>query len=174
MAKDNSYLVFVVDDDTKVLTMSKHYIEKNSAYEVEVLTFVSGEEALAKIDMKPDIVVLDYLFDAEDSEAMNGLQVQERIIQASPETEVIIISGQDNMEVALETIRKGAFDYIIKGENAITRAQLAAEKILQAKNREFVLHQNNKNLRIVVVIMALFIIGLVAFVIYATSGGFSS
>lgn len=170
MAKDNSYLVFVVDDDTKVLTMSKHYIEKNSAYEVEVMTFVSGEEALAKIDMKPDIIVLDYYFDADDPSALNGIQVQDKVKQASPETEVIMISGQDNMEVALETIRKGAYDYIIKGENAITRAQLAAEKVLQAKNREYVLHQNNKNLRLVVIIMAVFIVGLIAFVLYATSG----
>lgn len=170
MAKDNSYLVFVVDDDTKVLTMSKHYIEKNSAYEVEVMTFVSGEEALAKIDMKPDIVILDYYFDADDPSALNGIQVQEKIKQSSPDTEVIMISGQDNMEVALETIRKGAYDYIIKGENAITRAQLASEKILQSRNREFVLHQNNKNLRIVVMVMALFIIGMIAFVLYATSG----
>lgn len=169
MAKQNNFLIFVVDDDTKVLTMSKHYIEKNSAYEVEVATFVTGEEALAKIDQKPDVVILDYYFDAANPEALNGIQIQERIKAESPDTEVIMISGQDDMEVALETIRKGAYDYIIKGENAITRAQLASEKILQAKNREFVLHQNNKNLRIIVLIMALFIIGLIAFVLYATS-----
>lgn len=169
MAKNNSYLVFVVDDDTKVLTMSKHYIEKNSAFEVEVMTFVSGEEALAKIDMNPDIVILDYYFDDTNPSALNGRQVQEKIKHSSPDTEVIMISGQDDMELALETIRNGAYDYIIKGENAITRAQLASDKILQAKNREFVLHQNNKNLRILVTVMALFIIGLVAFVFYATN-----
>lgn len=167
MAKDNRYVVFVVDDDSKVLTMSKHYIEKNSEYEVEVQTFTTGEDALAKLDMRPDAVVMDYYFNEEEGGRLNGAEVMTKIREKLPNTEVVMISGQENMEIALETIRNGAYDYIIKGENAIQRAQLSIEKILQAKNREFALRENNKNLRIVVGGLVIFLIGLVAFFIFA-------
>jgi DNA-binding NtrC family response regulator len=167
MAKDNRYVVFVVDDDSKVLTMSKHYIEKNSEFEVEVQTFTTGEDALARLDMRPDAVVMDYYFNEEEGGRLNGAEVMAKIREKLPNTEVVMISGQENMEIALETIRNGAFDYIIKGENAIQRAQLSIEKILQSKNREFALRENNKNLRIVVMIMTGFLIALAAFLIFA-------
>lgn len=168
MAKSNSYIVFVVDDDTKVLTMAKHNIEKNSEFMVEVHTFATGEDALARLDLQPDVIILDYYFDDLKEGALNGLEIQRTVKEKSPRTEIIFISGQDDIEVALQTIREGAYDYIQKSEGAIQRAQLAAEKVLQAKNREYLLHENNKNLRLVIAIMAIFLIALVGFVVYAT------
>lgn len=168
MARANVFTVFVVDDDTKLLTMMKHYLEKNSEYNLDVHTYATGEDALARIDLKPEIMILDYYFDDLKPGAKNGIEVMKETKKKSPSTEVIMISGQDDMEVALETIRQGAYDYVIKNDKAIMRAQLVAEKLLEGRMRQVMLEQNNKNLRITVGIMIAFIIILTAFVLYAT------
>ena len=168
MARANTYTVFVVDDDTKLLTMMKHFLEKNSEFNLDVHTFATGEDALARIDLKPDVMILDYYFDDLEPGAKNGLEIMADVRAKSPATEIIMISGQDDMEIALETMRNGAFDYVMKDDKAIIRSHLDMDKILQGKNREYLLHQNNKHLRITVAILIIFIIALAAFVTIAS------
>lgn len=168
MSKRDTFRVFIVDDDTKLLTMMKHYIETNSMFNVEMHTFATGEDCLNKIDMKPDIVILDYYFDDLDQNAKTGLHIQKEILKKSSETKIIMISGQDDMEIALETIRNGSYDYIIKDDKAIMRTHLTLDNILQAKTKTLELESNNKNLKTTIILMVVFIIAMIAFVIYAT------
>jgi DNA-binding NtrC family response regulator len=167
MAKDNYYHIQVVDDDNKVLTVIKHYSEKNSDYNVEVSTYESAETFLKNLSVNPDIVVLDYYFESEDDNEPTGLEILQKITKQSPETDTIMISGQDDIEVAMETIREGAYDYVVKNDQAIQRTHAICENILKAKNRELVLKENNKNLRTVVTILIIFIIFLAGFIGYA-------
>lgn len=167
MPKDNYYHIHVVDDDTKLLTMLKHYIEKNSDYNVEVSIFESAEEFLKNLHSQPDIVVLDYYFESEEGEEPNGLEILRKVKVKSPETETIMISGQDNIEVAMETIREGAYDYVVKNDQAIQRTHAICENVLKARNREMLLRDNNKNLRTVITILLIFVIVMAIFVGYA-------
>jgi DNA-binding NtrC family response regulator len=167
MKKDNYYSVFVVDDDKKLLTMLKHVIERNTSYNAEVMVFDTVEEFLRHLNEKPDIVVLDYYFESEEEQAPTGLEVMQKIKEVSPHTEVVIISGQDDIDTALETIREGAYDYVVKDDRAIPRTQLIVDNIMKARSREYTLKQNNKNLRLVIGIMVVFILALIAFLAYA-------
>jgi DNA-binding NtrC family response regulator len=165
--KADIFVVFIVDDDAKFLAMMKHYLETNSMFNLDIHTYLKGDDCLEHLDLNPDVVILDYYFDDLSKKAKTGLEIQKEILAKVKEAKIIMISGQDDMEVALQTIRDGAYEYIIKDDKAIMRTHLTTDNILQAKAKEQELKQNNRSLRTTVFIMVIFIIALVSFLIYA-------
>ncbi|MFN0275608.1 MAG: response regulator [Chitinophagales bacterium] len=133
MGKDH-YKLFIVDDDTKHLVMLKSHLEKKSDYDLRISIFSSGENCLEKMHEKPDIVILDYWLDGIKSDAANGLEILKKIRSTNPESYVIMMSGQDNLRVAIDTIDNGAYDYIIKSESAYLRCQMLIDHIIERIN----------------------------------------
>ena len=64
---------------------------------------------------------------------MDGLEVLQEIKKIDPEVDVVILSGQDKIEVAVKTMQYGAFDYIVKGEAAFYRAEKVVFNIYRFK-----------------------------------------
>lgn len=143
----NQYKIFLVDDDTKHLVMLKSHLEKKSEYDVIISIFSSGENCLEKLHEKPDIIILDYWLDGIKTDAANGLEILKKIKSSNPECYVIMMSGQDNLRVAIDTIDNGAYDYIIKGESAYIRVQTMVDHIIDRINNGFYKKdQRNKEL----------------------------
>src|SRR5581483_1109148 len=95
-----AYSVFLVDDDKMFLSSLKNNLAQNFNSGVELSTFTSGEECLQKIESNPDIVILDYyLNDDQHPDAMDGLTVLKKIKEASQDSAVIMLSGQDKLQV---------------------------------------------------------------------------
>jgi DNA-binding NtrC family response regulator len=113
--------IFIVDDDEMQSSMLQDYLSKYSTFNVHV--FNSGEECLKNIEINPDVVFLDYNFDKAGKGAMNGVDILKEIKALKPATEVVMFSGQDRIEVAVNTMKYGAFDYIVKSESAFHRAE---------------------------------------------------
>jgi DNA-binding NtrC family response regulator len=102
-------LIFVVEDDPAYRKLIENHL-KNEKFK-NVKTFSSGEECIEQVKTeKPDIVIQDYDLDG----GINGLQSMLKVKSISPESEYIFLSGQSSIDVAVETMRKGAFDYVIK------------------------------------------------------------
>jgi DNA-binding NtrC family response regulator len=73
-------------------------------------SFTDPKVALARLEEQAfDIIVTDIRMDDID-----GISVLERVLQRSPETKVIMITGYATMEVAREALAKGAFDFLAK------------------------------------------------------------
>ena len=134
--KDKQFRVFLVDDDTKHLIMLKNHLEKRSDYDLKVNIFSNGENCLDKMHEKPHVVILDYYLDGIKTDAANGLEILKKIRANYPESYVIMMSGQDDLKVAVATIDNGAYDYIIKGESAYVRAQMIIDHIIENINTE--------------------------------------
>ena len=113
--------IFIVDDDPMQAMMLQDYLSKYSTFIITV--FNSGEECIQNLNKEPHIVFLDYNFDQAGKNAMDGIEILKEIKAARPETEVVMISGQDKIEVAVNTIKYGAFDYIVKSESAFHRSE---------------------------------------------------
>jgi DNA-binding NtrC family response regulator len=113
--------IFIVDDDEMQSSMLQDYLSKYSTFNVHV--YNSGEECLKNIELNPDVVFLDYNFDKVGKGAMNGVDILKEIKALKPATEVVMFSGQDRIEVAVNTMKYGAFDYIVKSESAFHRAE---------------------------------------------------
>ena len=111
----------VEDDEMYALLLGKQLFER-SFWEVE--KFDNGQKCIDQLKDKPNVVVLDY-----NLPDMNGLAVFEKIKSHSPNTRVIFLSAQKEIDKAIEVYKMGAFDYIVKTkesadlvENSIKRA----------------------------------------------------
>lgn len=120
MASDKRY-IFLVDDEPIQNEMLKDYLSERFLY--DILIFDNGEDALKKLDLKPEIIILDYYLNANNPDAKNGIEILKQVKDAVPDTQVIALSGQDKIEVAIDTIKFGAYDYVVKGESAFSRIE---------------------------------------------------
>ncbi len=100
-------LVFIVDDEQAISKLLSYWIKDKWKYDVEI--FSNGEDVLKKLHLKPDIVLLDIMLPGLD-----GLETLKRIKQLDPDLPVIMLSAQGSIEVAVESLRLGAFDYFAK------------------------------------------------------------
>ncbi len=125
----NQFLVFIVDDDKMFLKTMEHYITRffNG---IKVKAFLSGEECLKSINMNPDVIFLDYSLNSGSSNAMNGLKILDRIKKDLPKIPVVMLSGQEDIDIAVKTMKYGSFDYVIKKENGFMRVRSIIQNVI--------------------------------------------
>ncbi len=111
---NNAFRIFIVEDDLWYSTMLEYNLSLNPDYQVK--KFDSAKSFLASIHEKPDAVSLDYSLPD-----MNGDELMERIREQSPDTKIVILSGQEDVKVAINLLKKGAYDYIVKDADAKDR-----------------------------------------------------
>ncbi|MFM7216515.1 MAG: response regulator [Bacteroidota bacterium] len=143
------FQVTLVDDDPLFLASLSDYLESMGLPEPE--KFSSGEALLSAL--KPDdsrFIICDYDFGSSDR--MTGLQVLEELRRRSPKTPVVILSSQDKLDVALKTLRAGAVDYFIKGNESTFTTVLTS--ILKS-NEIFRLKKDRKDLMVLATIGAI-------------------
>ena len=113
-------LIYIVDDEPLQRELLADHLGNMPAYEIH--SFGTGEECLAAIKVRiPTIVFLDYYLNSQVKDAMDGTEILQEIKSLAPAIEVVMISGQDKIEVAVNSMKHGAFDYIVKGEGAFVR-----------------------------------------------------
>jgi DNA-binding NtrC family response regulator len=113
--------IFLVDDEPIQNEMLKDYISERFLYQIK--TYESGESAIQDLSLDPEIIVLDFHLNSHLPEAKNGVEVLKEIKALRPQIQVIMLSGQDKLEVAIESMKHGAYDYVIKGETAFSRME---------------------------------------------------
>jgi len=103
----NPIELLIIDDEPLVGQRLKPALAKEG-YRVEIYT--APNEAVARLAEKNfDIVVTDIRM-----EELDGLQVLEQVLKRSPQTKVIMITGYATLEVAKESLGRGAFEFIAK------------------------------------------------------------
>ena|SRR5829696_7018042 len=152
--------IFIVDDDPVQATMLADHLSKYSYLNIQ--SYLSGEECMKNLEtQKPQIVFLDYYFDKVGMGAMNGLDILKAIKTKSPETEVIMWSGQDKIEVAVNTMKYGAFDYIVKSESAFHRSENVIFNIIRKLKLEHSAAHYKRLTIIFGIVLSLLIIGTI-------------
>jgi len=101
-----AYVLLVDDDVTFRQVMSKELARLG--YQIEAVE--SGEQAVRRIAAsEPDVILLDMRLPG-----MSGLDVLKSIRASAPATEVVMLTGHGSIDTAIESIRVGAFDYVVK------------------------------------------------------------
>lgn len=159
MASSND-VIFLVDDEPIQNEMLKDYLSERFLYDIKL--FDSGEEALKHMDLNPLIVVLDYHLSADKPNAMNGVEVLKKIKEKSPDTDVIMLSGQDKIEVAVDSMKFGAHDYVVKGETGFARIENALHNV----GRYHTLRIANKGYRRTIGLLIAVIVFALLFTVY--------
>jgi DNA-binding NtrC family response regulator len=114
MKNQNSLKIFILEDDTWYGSMLQHYLSLNPDYEIK--RFESSREFFDRLHEKPDVVTLDY-----SMPDMDGSEVLKKIKEVHPDIQVIIISGQEDVGTAINLLKNGAFDYIVKDDDTKDR-----------------------------------------------------
>jgi DNA-binding NtrC family response regulator len=100
-------LIFLVDDEDSILKMLTHWVKNQWNYKIK--TFTNGQTVIDSLSDDPDLILLDIMLPD-----INGNEVLNKIKLRNPNLPVIMLSAQGSVEVALESIRLGAFDYFPK------------------------------------------------------------
>ena len=128
MNKDKTR-IFLVDYDTVFLKALEIDFLQYSNYEIR--TFISGENCLKNMHEKPQIIILDYHLDGINKDAMNGLNTLDKIKDYDENIQVIMLSSQDSIDVAVSCMHHLAYDYVVKSETAFFRIQKNIVNILE-------------------------------------------
>lgn len=133
--------VLIVDDEKDFVEI---FSMRLSAQGEKVSTAYNGREALAVLETNAiDVVILDIRMPG-----MNGIDVLKQVKKQYPLVEVILLTGHGSAETAVEGMKQGAFDYLmkpadfedikIKLENARKRKDEQEERIRKAESRMLV------------------------------------
>lgn len=122
METNKNITIYLVDDDEVYLNMLENHLKKNIDPGITLKKFNTGEACMKELHQEPNIIILDYQLDTKEKTAMNGIEILKRIKMKNSSTQVIMLSGQDSLEVAVNCIKNGAYDYLIKNESAFVRA----------------------------------------------------
>lgn len=118
----SNYTIFLVEDDIWLGQVLKRHLSLNPEYDVHL--FKSGAECLSNLYLKPDIISID--FGLPD---MGGDVLLEKIQEVNKNIPVIVTSGQEDVSVAVNFLKAGAIDYIIKDNDTKDRLWNAILKL---------------------------------------------
>lgn len=128
--------IFVVEDDEWYNRLLVYNLSLNPDYEIQ--SFTEGKSCLENLHQKPDVITLDYRLPD-----MKGLDVLKQVKETNDEIQVILISEQEDIEVVVDLLKHGAYDYIVKSKDI-------RERLLNTVNnirKEFSLKDEIKSLR---------------------------
>lgn len=129
--------IFVVEDDLWYGELLVHHLQLNP--ENLVKRFESGKELIKALDEKPHIILLDYSLPD-----INGDELLKLLKARVPESEIVIVSGQEDINTALSIMRYGVYDYIVKNDETKERLWNAVSHI----RNKVSLEEEVKNLRL--------------------------
>lgn len=125
-----NYTIYVVEDDQPMNTMLCMFLKKQGYNHVS--GFFSSEEMIEKLPArKPVVIVQDF-----DLPGMNGLETIRTVRSEYPNTEFIFLSGQKSIEIAIESLKNGAYDYIVKDSFAKENVVAKINNLLKIKSLE--------------------------------------
>lgn len=154
MVASKNPLIFVVEDNHVYNRLIVSFLKTNKLTNVE--SFSTGEDALKAMEKQPAVVIQDYLL-----EGMNGIEVLKRAKKVAPNVEFIFLSGQDNIDVAINTMKYGAYDYIVKDQMALKKLVNKINKIQSYNQLEVSKKRYKMGVILFFVILAIFVVVLI-------------
>lgn len=107
---EKAFKIFVVEDNEWYNRLLVHNLSLNPDYDIE--SYTTGSDCLKNLYKMPDVITLDYRL--PDTK---GLDLLKKIKAENEEIQVVLISEQDEIEVVVDLLKYGAYDYIVKSND---------------------------------------------------------
>jgi DNA-binding NtrC family response regulator len=117
--------LFIVDDNASLANSLQLFLETKFGNELKINTFTDGESALKMVNESTNIVILDC-----NLNDMNSNVVLKKIKQINAKTEVIMLTSNADIEMAINAFKNGATDFVVKGKNSFGKIRLLVENII--------------------------------------------
>ena len=121
------FRVFVVEDDNWYNRLLVHNLSLNPDYVID--SYTNGKDCLDNLNKNPDVITLDYRLPD-----MKGLEILKRIKAENEDIQVVLISEQDEIDVVVELLKYGAYDYIVKSKDIRERLLNTVQNIRNGVN----------------------------------------
>jgi len=131
MTTSHSLRIFLVDDDLFFLTSLSKQLS-NLGF-TDVHEFSNGLDCLDALTLKPNVVFLDHHMDT-----LSGYDALKKIKRFNPDIFVVMISGQEDIKTAVDSLKHGAFDYLLKSdvsEESIGKTLTKIDQVLEMQER---------------------------------------
>ncbi len=139
MENNQKIKLFLVDDDAVFLKLLEIEYLQNTGFVIE--TYLTGELCIENLHHRPDVIVLDYHLNGNDKKAMNGMKTLDKIKSNHPDIPVVILSAQNDIDVALSCLHHKAIDYVVKNKSAFIHLQSTINTIFDFKELEKDMHR---------------------------------
>ncbi|RZK34271.1 MAG: response regulator [Hymenobacter sp.] len=118
--------IFLVDDDPFCRQLMEHAIRGLDFQNIH--TFDNGASCLDALIEEPDVIFLDQMMGS-----VSGTDALKAIKRFNPDIYVVLVSGQQQVQVAVDSLKYGAFDYVVKDEQLVERLGTVLTKIEQVQ-----------------------------------------
>jgi DNA-binding NtrC family response regulator len=126
MENQDQFKICIVDDDIFCANVYEQYLINLN--HTDITYYSNGNDCLNNLDQNPDIIFLDHNMDG-----ITGFEVLKKIKRYNPNIYVVMVSGQENIKTAVDALKYGAFDYIIKDNLVCDKITLIINKIKLVK-----------------------------------------
>jgi PAS domain S-box-containing protein len=139
MVKSNIKLLFIDDDpDDRILTIREL---KKKFRNIEILEVKNRKEFEQALKMDFDVVITDYRLSWSD-----GIKVLKEIKKKKPHVPVLMFTASGNEEIAVEAIKSGLDDYILKSPEYLGRLPYAVKSAIEKKIKEIEVEELRKRI----------------------------
>lgn len=122
--------ISIIEDNEWYADLLEYHLQLNPDYSVK--KYFTGEDFLKNLHQKPDVITLDYSLPDIKCELL-----MKKVREQLPSVPIIIISAQEDINTAIDLLKKGAYDYIVKDEDTKDRLWNTMKNVkehLQLKN----------------------------------------
>lgn len=121
--------IFVLEDDALYRRMIIHRLSMDPEY--NVVGFDNADDLFNSLYLTPDAITLDL-----NMPSVDGVEILKKLKTRVPQTKIIVVSGQEQINRAVEVLKLGAFDYLSKDEDTMERLWLSVHKATQNSSME--------------------------------------
>lgn len=120
--KPNKFRIAVIEDDLWFSQTMKHRLEMNPDFEVSVYPDAASFRKIYPSN-------IDLIFSDIRLPDSTGTQLVDFVFSKNPDADIVVVSGQEDISLVLELLRKGIVEYIVKDDNILDRAWSVAGEL---------------------------------------------
>ena len=115
--------IFIIENNPAYAKSLELYLSTCIKDVEEIRIFPAAELCMLELDCNPGVVIVDCLADAGYDDSESGIELIKRLKARKPNTNVILLSPQDEISVAVELIKEYNCGYVKKDEHAFAKVE---------------------------------------------------
>ncbi len=116
-------IVYIVEDNIIYAKTLESFLKTRFPNIKETKIFPVGEVCLTEMHHNPEIVIIDYFLDTKYPDAITGLETIKRIKAVKPETNIIVLSAQKEVDVIYDAVKTFGCSYVKKDEQSFDKLE---------------------------------------------------
>jgi ActR/RegA family two-component response regulator len=114
-------IIFIVEDNAMYAKTLEAAIKSDFPEVKQIKIFPVGETCLLDLHKNPDLIIIDYFLDSKYEDAETGLEIIKQIRAVKPDLKIIVLSGQSDIEVVVDAVKKYNCNYVKKDDDAFSK-----------------------------------------------------